>query len=93
MTQELDSVQLSGLFLKHPDELRSDDLPLLLRIADSGQLVQKAVHCIYVNQICPQLMAEHLNHLFRFALPQKAMVDVNTGELASHRPDEQHRHH
>lgn len=68
------------------DELRSDDLPLLLRIADSGQLVQKAVHCIYVNQICPQLMAEHLNHLFRFALPQKAMVDVNTGELASHRP-------
>ena len=42
---------LLGFFLKYADKLRADDLALLLRVGNAGQLVQEAVHRVHINEV------------------------------------------
>ena len=89
--QEFNPRQLPGFLLKDPDELCADDLPFGLRVGHPGQLVQETVHCVYIDQVGIHLVAEHLDHLFRFSLPQETVVYVDAGELLTHRLDQQGR--
>ena len=93
LAQEFDAVQLAGLLLKHPDELRADDLPLLLRVGHAGQLVQEAVHGVHIDQVGVHFAPEDLHHLLRLPFAQQAVVDVDAGELFADGSDEQGGHH
>ena len=93
LAQELDTVQLPGLLLEDTDKLCANDLPLLLRIGDPSQLVQKTVHGVHVDQVGIHLMAENIYHLLRLALAQETVIDMDTGELLANGFDEQGGHH
>ena len=58
-------------------------------IVHAGKLVQKAVCGIDIYKICIHLIAEHADNLFRFALAEQTVVDVNAGELLADRFYEQ----
>ena len=90
--EELDAVELAGLFFKHADELGADDLALAFRLGHAGQLVQEAVHRIHINQIGVHLIAEDLDDLLGLALAQQAVVHMHAHELLAHSLDEQSRH-
>ena len=87
--QEGNTVLLAGFLLKDTDKLGTDDLALLLRIADTGQLVQEAVHRVHVNQVGFHLVAENLDDLFGFTFAQQAVVDVHADQLLSDGLDQQ----
>ena len=89
--EKVDAVELSGLLLEDADELRADDLALLLRLTDAGELVEEAVDRIHIDQVRAELMAEHLHHLLGLALAQEAVVDVHAGQLAADGADEERR--
>ena len=91
--QEFNPRQLPGFLLKDPDELCADDLPFGLRVGHPGQLVQETVHRVDIDQVGIHLVAEHLDHLFRFSLPQQAVVYMDAGELLTHRLDQQGGYH
>ena len=90
--QEFDAVQLAGLFLEDADELRADDLALLLRVGDARQLVQEAVDGVHIDQIGVHLVPEDLDDLLRLALAQQTVVDMDAGQLLADGLDEQRRH-
>ena len=75
----------AGRVLEHPDELPSDDLALLLGIADPGERVQEAFAGIDDDELHPGRGGEVLLDLLRFALAQKAVVDEDAGELIADR--------
>src|SRR5690554_3168543 len=50
LDQETGITDLTCLFFKDPDEFLTDDLPLLFRILNSGQFIQKPLPGIYINQ-------------------------------------------
>ena len=89
LSQELDAVQLAGLLLEDSDELSADDLPLLLRIRNSGQLVQEAIHSVHRDEVGVHLVLEHLDDLLRLALAEQTVVHVNADELLADGFDEQ----
>ena len=84
---------LLGLLLKKVNELVADDLPLLFRVHDAGQLTQKKVAGVHHPQVQAQVEAEKLFHFSRFILAQQAVVHKNAGQLASHRSVQENRHH
>ena len=90
--QEGDAVLLAGFFFKNTDELSADDLTLLLRIADAGQLVEEAVHGVHVHQVGVHLVAENFDHLFGLALAEQAVVDVNADQVTADGFDQQGSH-
>ena len=57
LSQESDSFQLGSLLGEDIDKLFTDDMALLLRIADSRQLLEEAVNRIDVNQIGAKFIA------------------------------------
>ena len=91
--QETNPLQLAGLLLEHPDKLRADDLPLLLRLAYPCQLVQEPVHRVHIDQIGVHLIPEYPDHLLRLALAQQAVVYMHAHQLLANGPDQQRRHH
>ena len=89
LRQQADAVQLPGFLGKDLNKLIADDLSLGLGIRNPGQLVQKTVNGIDIDQVGVHLIAENLDHLFRFPLAQQAVVDMDTGQLLSDRLDQQ----
>ncbi len=89
LSQEADAVQLGGLLGEDIDELLADDLALLLRVGNAGQLVQEAVGGVYIDQVSLQLLAEDADDLFGLALAQQAVVDVNAYQLLADGLDQQ----
>ena len=92
LSQEIDSVQLPGLFLKDADEFPADNLPLLLRIRHAGQFPQEALHGIHVDQVGMELVPEHLHHALRLVLAHQAVVHMDTGKLLPDGPDQHGGH-
>ena len=76
LCQESDAVLFAGFFFKDTDELGTDDLALLLGIADAGQLVQEAVDRIHVDQVGFHLVAENFDNLFGLTFAEQAVVDM-----------------
>ena len=91
--QELDSLQLSGLLLKHADEFSADNLTLLFRISHSGQLSEETIYSIHIYQVCIHLVFEYINNTLGFPFSHKTMVYMDAGQLFSNGFDEQGRYH
>ena len=89
LRQEGDAILLAGFFLKDTDKLGTDDLALLLRIADTGQLVQEAVDRIHVDQVGFHLVAENFDNLFGFTFAEQAVVDMHADQLLADGLDQQ----
>ena len=92
LRQEGDVVLLAGFFFEHPDKLGTDDFALLLRIADTGQLIEEAIHGVHIDQVGVHLVAEHFDDLLGFALAQETVVDVNGDQLFADGFDQQGCH-
>ena len=89
--EEVDAVELLGLFGKDVDEFLADDLALRLRVGHAGQLVEEAVDRVYIDEVRAKLFAENLDNLLRLALAEQTMVDMDADELLADRLDEQRR--
>ena len=92
LREESDIILLAGFFLKDADKLGSDDLALLLRITDAGQLIQEAVHGIHIDQVGVHLITEDFDHLFGLTFAKETMIDMNGDQLPADCPDEQRSH-
>ena len=92
LRKELDTFQLARLLFKHADKFRADDLALLLRFCHAGQLIQKAVDCIHIDQIRVHLVAEYLDDLLRFALTQQTVIHVDAYKLLPDRANQKRRY-
>ena len=75
------SLQLGSFGLEDLDEFAADDLALVLGVAHAGELAQKLLAGIDMNDVGVQLAGEHLDNHLAFILAQQAMVDENAGEL------------
>ena len=75
--QEADALELAGFLLEHADEFSTDDLPLLLGIGYAGELVKETVHCVDIDKVRVQFVAEHLHDLLGFTLTEKTVIDVD----------------
>ena len=62
------------------DEFVADDLPFLLRIADSFQFVQKAIGRVDGVEIQAKLVVQRLLYFLKFILAQHAIVHEDAGE-------------
>ena len=81
LCQEIDTLQLTSLFLKHTDKLRTDNLTLLFRLCHILQLSKKPFACIHINQIRIHLILKHFNYTFRFPFAHQPMIDMHTIQL------------
>ena len=91
--EEFNAIQFFCFLSEDVYEFFADDLTLRFRITDTGQLVQKAVNSIDINQIGTKLIAEHFNNLLRLSFSKQAVVDMHTGKLVAHSFDQQSSHH
>ena len=73
---------LLGLSIKHFDKVATDNLTLLLRIGDSGQIGEELLAGIDTNDIQTQT-AVVVHHLGELVLTQHAMIDEDTGEAVA----------
>ena len=89
LSQEGDALQLLSFFSENVDELLADDLALLLRVGNAGQLVQKAIHSVHIDEVGVHLVLEHLDDLLGLALAEQTVVHVNADELLADGFDEQ----
>ncbi len=89
LRQEGDIFLLAGFFFKHADKLSADDLTLLFRIGNAGQLVQETVHRVDIDEVGVQLVAEDLDDLFGLTLAEQAVIDVYADELLPDGLDQQ----
>ncbi|KAF5028419.1 hypothetical protein DSECCO2_659210 [anaerobic digester metagenome] len=81
LCQVRDAIKFSGFFFKYLDKLCTDNLSLLLGIADSSQFIKEAVNGINIDEVCIHLIFENSDYLFRFTLSQEAMIDMDTYKL------------
>jgi len=93
LPEELDPLDLLGLLLEDHDELGSDDLPLLLGVGDSGELVEEPVGGVDVHEVRAEVVAEHVDDLLGLALAEQAVVDVDAGEVLADGFDQQRGAH
>ena len=82
---------LSGLFLKHANELGADDLALGLGLGDVDELIEEAVGRVHVDQVRIHLVLKDVDDLLALALAHKAVVHVHANELLADGPDEERR--
>ncbi len=92
LSEEADLIaHLSGLFLKHANELGADDLALGLGLGDVDELVEEAVGRVHVDQVRIHLVLKDVDDLLALALAHKAVVHVHANELLADGPDEERR--
>ena len=77
LTEEGDTVELTCLFFKDANEFSTNDLALLFGISHICELIQEAIRGIHINEVCAELLAEHIHDLFGFALTQETMVHMH----------------
>ena len=93
LSQEGDALQLLSFFSENVDELLADNLALLLRVGNAGQLVQKAIHSVHIDEVGVHLVLEDVDHLLALALAHEAVVHVHAHEVLPDGLDQQRRHH
>ena len=89
LSQERDTIQLGSFFIKHLDELSTDDLALALGVSNTCQQIQEPIGGIYIDQVGVQLLAEDFDDLLALALTHKAVVHMDTNQLLAHCLDQQ----
>ena len=89
LSEEIDVLEFACLFFEDADEFAADDFAFCFRIGDVNELVEKAVGCIDVDEVCVHLVAEDLDDLFAFALAHESVIDMYAYELFSDCLDEQ----
>ena len=89
LRKELDSVEFAGFFCKYVNKLFANDFTFLFRIADAGQLIQKTVDRVDVDQVGTELIFKYLDNLFRLAFAEQAVVDMDAGKLVADCLDQQ----
>ena len=75
---------------EHIDEQPSDGLALLFGIGNAGELTQKLLRCVDVDQRNIVVMAEQVDDGFGLVEPQQAVIDEHAGELIADRFMDQH---
>ena len=80
LRQEVHLADLLGLFLKNPDELLPDDLPLMLGLVHPGQLQQKPALGIHPDKVQVPF-GKSLLYLVPLVLSHKPVIDEDTGKL------------
>ena len=80
-------------FLEDADEFGADELPLLFRIGDAGQHVQKPIGRIDAANIQMQIVLKHRQHFLEFVLPQQTVVDEHADQPVADRARHQRRGH
>ncbi len=91
--EELLVPQLGRLGVERVDELGADDLALLLRVGDAGELRQELLLRAHVHERHVEVMAEGLLHLLALVHAQHAVVDEHAGEAVADGPVHQQRRH
>ena len=69
----------------------ADSPPLLLRIADAGQPIQKTLPRVHHPEVDAQVPAEGLLHLIALVQPQQAVIHEDAGKPVAHRTMDQDR--
>ncbi len=85
--------QLAGFALEHFDEFAADDLALLLRIGNTGQVAHELLGGVNVHDLHAEILAEHVHHHLAFVQPQEAVIDEYAGELVADGAMDQRRRH
>ena len=93
LSQKTYTVELCGFFSEDIDKLLADDFALLFRIGYAGQLVQKAVNSVDVDQVGVHLTAENIDDLLGLSFAEKTVVDMYANQLFSHGAYEKRGHH
>ena len=91
LSQESDSFQLGSLLGKDIDKLFTDNMALLLRIADSRQFIEEAVNRIDIDQIGAKFIAENLDDLLGLSFSEQSVIDMHTDQLIADRLNKQGR--
>ena len=81
LSQEVNALKLSCLFLKNTNKFATDYLTLCFRVANTCKLVKITVSCINIYKVCIELRTKHLDNLLTFALTHKSVVYVNANKL------------
>ena len=84
--------ELLDFLIERIDEFVADDLALLFRIADAGQLAQETVFGIDLCQVDLHVLAEHLNDALGLAFAQQTMIDEHAVQLRADGLMQQRRH-
>lgn len=80
---------LASFLFEYANELSADNLSLGFGLFYVNKLVQEAVGCVYVYQVCIHLVLEHVNNLLTFAFAHKAMVYMHADKLLANSLDQQ----
>ena len=83
LSQEVDAVQLTGLFLKDTDKLATDNLTLLLGVGYACQLIQETICSIHINKVSVQLILENFDNGFRLTLTHQSMIHMYAHQIVT----------
>src|SRR5260370_11680492 len=83
-------LELLCFFRKDGNELSTDALALFLGVRNPFQLSKKAFRSIHADHVEFQSIAQHLQRLFKFVLPQHPRIYEDVRQPGTHRPWNQH---
>src|SRR6202040_3326629 len=82
-----------GFILENVDKDVPNDFPLLLRVTDAGQSLQKAIPRIDDVQVGMEMVVKSAANGIGLALAKQAVVQEDAGHLLAYRPHEKRRRH
>ena len=91
LREELDVAELLRLLVEHVDKGGADPLALFLGVGDAGELGQKQLAGVAMNQRDVVVAAEQVDDLFGLAGAQQAGIDKDAGQLVADRLVQQRR--
>ncbi len=83
--EKLDITQFLRLLVEHVDKDGADPLALFFGIGDAGELGQKQIAGIAMNERDVVVTAEQVDDLFGLAGAQQAGIDKDAGQLVADR--------
>ena len=86
---------LLGFFLEDADKLFADDVALLLRVGDAGQLIIESLAGIHADkvQLIGAFRSENGGYLVCLVLPEQAVIHEYTGQLVTDGLGHEHARH
>ncbi len=93
MGQEREITQLGRFFVEAIDKFITDNLALLLRVGDTGQLAHETIPRINLHHMNIEFADKGFHYALRFTFAEQAVVNEHTGQLITDRPVNQHRHY
>ena len=89
--QKVHRADLFRLFFKDVDELRADDLALLLGVGDARKFRKEAIGGVRFDEVHAQPVAEYGHDLLRLVLAVQTVIDEHADELTADRPMDERR--